>query len=1063
MANFDGNIIIGTSVDVGGINTGLNKISNQFRKLSRLSSSILGVTAFVKFGKAALDAASDLQEVQNIVDVAFGDMSYKIEKFTDTCIDKFGISELAAKQTAGSFMAMGKSVELTSKEASDMAVKLTALTGDFSSFYNISQDYSRVAMSAVYTGETETLKRYGIIMTEANLQQYAHTLGIEKSIKSMGAREKVLLRYNYLLKATTFIEGDFVRTQNSWANQIRVLQERWKQFLIVLGSGLITVLTPLVKTLNSIVTALTNFAKTLGAILSELFGIDFQDITQQGSSGMEDIAESATDAEEATKAAAKAAKMYLSPIDELNRYASASKSGSSGLGLGDINTETVEKGAQSLAEKIKSQIDSLFELGEYLGQKIIDMLDSIDWESIFKRAEIIGRGLAEFLNGLFSPELFGKLGSSLANVLNTAIYFALAFIEEFSWADFGASIASGINELFLTFDFSSLASTIANFWNGLLTTMLVMAKEIKWEEIGKTIADAVNVFFDTFDFKLLAQTINAWVDGIKDFIKEFIDTVEWEDVFSGISEFLSELDVDTVSIIVGYMVIKKILKLKLAESVLSAISKSLASAIGANVGLDLASDAGIGAALIAAFKKGVASLTAQIPTLLSGLPATIGEFFTLRLPMLIGSISGGFSVLFENLALGNTLSASLGYAFGPLVPIISGIIALVSGALLAIVSFVSMITDKFSWLKEILMVVGIALAAIGAVLLGVVTGPVAAIIAAIVAAVATAVILIKDSWSAIVENVVAAWDFVSGIFITIATWINDNVIQPLISFFVGVYVRVSQIFEGLWIIIKAIWIVASSWFTEKVITPLVGAFTFVRDKISEFLKNAWENIKIVWAFVSGWFNTKVIQPLIKFFTPIVETISGIFKKAIYNIKLAWALVVGWFTTKVIEPIASLFKNLWNGIGSGIEFILNGIISGLEGAINWIISGINNLLSMFNKVVTASAKITGDSWGGVSLVPSVSLSRISIPKLATGAVLPANSPFMALVGDQKSGTNVEAPLSTIKQALVEALEGFGSTASTNVNLILDGMQVARAVIKNGKVIQITNGSNPFELN
>ena len=141
MAFTDGNIIIGTSVDVGGIGTGLTKIEKSFKRLGKFASFGLGIKALSGLGKAALDAASDLQEVQNVVDVSFrelddagnvvSDMTYKIEGFALTCIEKFGMSEFAAKQTAGSFMAMGKSMGLSMEEASDMAVTLTRLTGNF--------------------------------------------------------------------------------------------------------------------------------------------------------------------------------------------------------------------------------------------------------------------------------------------------------------------------------------------------------------------------------------------------------------------------------------------------------------------------------------------------------------------------------------------------------------------------------------------------------------------------------------------------------------------------------------------------------------------------------------------------------------------------------------------------------------------------------------------------------------------------------------------------------------------------------------------------------------------
>jgi hypothetical protein len=307
MAFADGNIIIGTSVDVGGLNTGLNKIQKAFGRLGRLSTTILGLGMFAKISKDAVDAASNLQEVQNVVDVAFGDMAYKIENFSKSCVEFYGMSEYAAKQTAGSFMAMGNAMGLTADEASDLSISLTALSGDFASFHNISQDYARVALSAVYTGETETLKRYGIVLTEANLQQYAHTLGIERSVKAMSARDKLILRYKYIMETTQQVEGDFVRTQDSWANQVRVLQQRWNELLIILGKGLITVLTPLIKVLNKLIEKTMQFSRTIGAMLSDLFGIEWQDSTKDA---YESITESIDDATDAQKELTKEAKKY---------------------------------------------------------------------------------------------------------------------------------------------------------------------------------------------------------------------------------------------------------------------------------------------------------------------------------------------------------------------------------------------------------------------------------------------------------------------------------------------------------------------------------------------------------------------------------------------------------------------------------------------------------------------------------------------------------------------------------------------------------------------------------
>ena len=247
MPRTDGTIIIGTSVDVGGINTGLNNINKSMKKLGNFATLAAGISVFVNLGKAALDAGSDLQEVQNVVDVAFGDMAYKMEELAKTSIETLGMSEYTAKNMGSIFMNMGRGIGFAKEEASDMAIELTKRASDMASFLNISQDYARVALSAVYTGETETLKRYGIVITEANLQQYALTQGINESVKAMDSVTKARLRYQYVMQQTAHYEGDFARTSGSWANQTRILTEQFRQLLTVLGTGLISVLTPVIR------------------------------------------------------------------------------------------------------------------------------------------------------------------------------------------------------------------------------------------------------------------------------------------------------------------------------------------------------------------------------------------------------------------------------------------------------------------------------------------------------------------------------------------------------------------------------------------------------------------------------------------------------------------------------------------------------------------------------------------------------------------------------------------------------------------------------------------------
>lgn len=528
MSYADGNITIGTSVDMYGINEGLTKIENSFRKLKKLSYGAFGIIAIAKFQQAALDAASSLVEVQNVVDVAFGDMEYKMERFANISVKQFGMSELAAKQTGGAYMEMGKALGLDAETASNMAIKLTALTGDFASFYNISQDYARVALSAVYTGETETLKRYGIVITKANLQEFAAAHGIEKKVSAMTSAEKTMLRYQYIIQATADMEGDFARTSNSWANQVRLLKEQWTVFLTTLGNGMTKVLAPLLRMLNALVVATTRFISVLGAILGKLFGIQFPKISSQltgvGDSA-KDSASGAADAEEdladATGDAAKAAKKALAPWDDLNVLQQETSSGGSGSGGGggDFDFPDVKDITSKLAD-IKDytlpDINSLFDLGRKLSKALRDMLANIDWDKIYKAAEKFGTGLADFLNGLITPSTFAEVGKTIANVLNTILHAAFAFSERADWKNWGRSIAALVNAVFENFDFQLLAKTINSWANGILDMMITAIKHIDWKMIGRKIGE----FLAAIDWKnilskigkLIWDAINAAID-----------------------------------------------------------------------------------------------------------------------------------------------------------------------------------------------------------------------------------------------------------------------------------------------------------------------------------------------------------------------------------------------------------------------------------------------------------------------------------------------------------------------------------------------------------------------
>lgn len=305
----DGSIILDTSIDTSGITKGAKKIKpeveratkstkdlgNEFEQIGKkgkqsfkeiddglnnlksalgdLASTIglsFGLDSLIDFGQKAIGLASDIQEVQNVVDTSFGEMSGKVEEFAATSIESFGMSELTAKQTAGRFMSMSTALGLTQEQAADMALTVTGLTGDMASFYNVSQDVASTALASIWTGETESLKRFGIVMTQTNLEAYALSQGINKTWNEMTQAEQVQLRYNYVMEQTAIAQGDFVKTQDSWANQQRILSESTDALAASIGQGLMESLTPLQGIIVDIVQSLLDFQESTG-LLDDFF------------------------------------------------------------------------------------------------------------------------------------------------------------------------------------------------------------------------------------------------------------------------------------------------------------------------------------------------------------------------------------------------------------------------------------------------------------------------------------------------------------------------------------------------------------------------------------------------------------------------------------------------------------------------------------------------------------------------------------------------------------------------------------------------------------------------
>lgn len=434
--------------------------------ISGIKSALVGLavgTGLLKLGKEALQVASDLTEVQNIADVAFGSMAWKAEKFSKSALEAFGMSELSAKKTSGTYMTMAKSAGINENAASDMAVTLAGLTGDVASFYNISQNLADVRLKSVFTGETETLKELGVVMTQTNLQAYALSQGINKNISDMNQAEQTTLRYNFVLDRLAFVQGDFARTSSSWANQIRILQECFKQLLGIIGNGLIAALTPVVQFLNMIISKLITFANVVSAVFGRLFG---------KKSGGEQAATGFSAADNAAKSATSSAGGLNNALKGTEGQAKkTAKALGSLAGFDELNTISASDSSAGAG----SGADS----GGIGGGGYA--IDPIDWDSAFKEPDTSGieATVDKVMGYIDRLKTFLKTNAPVITSLLAGVLAGFVAFEVIkNWAALTGPIKSlftNIGALFALFKDVGVIETLSVMLTGLSAPMLAIA------------------------------------------------------------------------------------------------------------------------------------------------------------------------------------------------------------------------------------------------------------------------------------------------------------------------------------------------------------------------------------------------------------------------------------------------------------------------------------------------------------------------------------------------------------------------------------------------------------
>lgn len=497
-------------------------VSSSLSRLASTAMKAFSVAAIVKFGKECVNIASSLEEVQNVVDVAFGDMAYMCEEFAETAGEKFGLSELSAKKMASTFMSMSTGMGLSGEEAAKMSINVAKLSADVASFYNISSDLAATKLKAIWTGETEGLKDLGVVMTQTNLEAFAMSRGINKNIQDMTQAEQTILRYNFILEKLGLAQGDFSRTSGSWSNSIRSMGEDFKAAMGNIGQVLIHALTPALQFLSELAKKIKTYTKIISDAYFKLFG--GEEAKEEIKTSGEQMAEAV---EESNKEIEKAA-LGLAGFDDL--YTIGNSGSSSGLselftpdgynenedneketeGLIDKFINKVQTAMQKLApigESIKSIIGSYMEIGKKAGEVLSNIFGDIDFKGI--------------LNGIINAVInFYQIVDKFIKQLVVPIFERLFETIQTWWDEHGRQLFSNLLTMF-----QQLGNFLKPFFNWII------------DNVGPFIVHCFDNLMNGVDWLLGAFS------GLLNFIIVFCESVfrAWHELFEvGIVQMLKD-------------------------------------------------------------------------------------------------------------------------------------------------------------------------------------------------------------------------------------------------------------------------------------------------------------------------------------------------------------------------------------------------------------------------------------------------------------------------------------------------------------------------------------------
>ena len=960
--NSVGQIGLDLVVNQGQFNKQMAGIQGLAKKAGIALAAAFSVKKLVEFGAQCIELGSDLQEVQNVVDVTFPRMGSQVDAFAKEAAASFGLSETMAKRFTGTFGAMAKAFGFSEKAAYEMSTTLTGLAGDVASFYNISQDEAYTKLKSVFSGETETLKDLGVVMTQNALDAYALANGYGKTTQAMSEMEKVALRYQFVQDQLSASSGDFIRTSDSWANQVRILKLQFDSLKATIGQGLINVLTPVIKVINTIIGKLMSLANAFRSFTELITGKKSSGGSASvAAAGMDNVAASADNAGAAMGGAGSAAKKAAKDIatattgiDELNILnpdSGSEGSGSGGSGgyaadefdMGELSTDQLDEADN----RLQGLIDRLKELRDLFVDGFKAGLGDVTLEPLKEAIEGIKASLKEIFTDPGVVEAFNRWLDTLA----------------YSLGQIAGSMASiGI----------TMATNLLGGLNRYLDQNkdLIKQRIINWFDITGEIATIVGNFAQAFAniFSVFGgengQRVTAALIGI------------FANAFMGVNEVCLKLSRDLIDVITRPFIDNQ----DAFKTAIDGFLGFLASALETVKGVVDETMASLGEMYDAHVKP-------MFDALASGLSSIVSVLLT--------TYQGYIQPILDELA--GKLSSFAGQYLQPLIDKGLELIGKVADAVTLL--WVNILQPFIEWF------------------------------------ISTIIPAITPVLQGVIDSFLLLGEVISGVFSGIITWLT-GIIDFLVGVFTGewslAWTGIQEILSGIWELIKAI--------ITGALSLIQNAITLAWTQISVTTTTIWNTIKALINTVWTWLKslatqvfTSIKNAVSQAWTAIQTTTTEIWNGIGEALSLLWETIkttAGETFTGIKDTIVEAWNALkdrtgeiWDGIWNSIKGAINNIISGVEDMVNRVVSGINTMIDGINSLISSIPGVPGGA------IPN--LGTVSLPRLAQGGFVRANTPQLAMIGDNRHQGEVVAPEDKL-QEMVDRAVTMASRDSTGMS-------------------------------